>query len=198
MATSGSSADLFGLARHSVICGTCREIRGDAVGRFGSRFHQPCSCEPGQEAGVPLAGYDFPTAAELCRCCATVLLESGSKFAVWFCGSCHALVREFNDDAGSYVIPIGRHSFMAGLGIQGRALGDGSVARKFAVAMASWAGRIVWIEAWAPTITRSNLTVLGLATEGDVLLAEYLQRADEYGGQELTSPAAFKRLVAAL
>ena len=58
---------------------------------------------------------DFPTAAELCRCCGLELLQSGCKWSVWFCNDCKPRVLKLNQSVGAWVIPIRRHSLMHGL-----------------------------------------------------------------------------------
>jgi hypothetical protein len=104
--------ELFGLSGEAVVCGRCNRIRGEVPGRF--RQHCRCDPENGEERAP---GYDFPTATELCRCCGCQLVRSGSKYSFWFCDPCLELVRGFNDQVASYVIPVGRHSFHARLAL---------------------------------------------------------------------------------
>jgi hypothetical protein len=198
MVTPGSRTRLFGLADAAVICGACHEIRADVLGGSGICFEQRCSCQPRRHSEGALRGYDFPTAAELCRCCAGKLLESGSKYSVWFCEPCEHLVRTFNDEAGRCAIPIGRHSLMIPSGLPGHGADDGLAMRRFGLAIVSWAKRIDWIQAQAGAATRHNLVVLGLDPGSDVLLSDYLELVSRYDGSGLTSEGAFERLVASL
>jgi hypothetical protein len=60
--------------------------------------------------------FDFNERLHLCECC-FVPLGSGSKYSVWFCQGCRDAVVAFNRSVGSSVIPIGRHTFHAGIGM---------------------------------------------------------------------------------
>lgn len=101
----GTCTELFGtfyLAKQELVIHYCRCARVD---RFDPKHRWP--------------RFDFNVAAELCYCCGQVLLRSGIKFAVWFCDACKDQVRLLNARLGRYVVPIGRHSVMGGLGLGG-------------------------------------------------------------------------------
>jgi hypothetical protein len=57
--------------------------------------------------------FDFNERLHLCDCCHRVALTSGSKYSMFFCEPCKKRVVSFNDRLRFWLIPIGRHSFMA-------------------------------------------------------------------------------------
>jgi hypothetical protein len=100
------------------ICMTCRtlfEMRPPSP----DAPRQRCRCEP---ADPKEWRSDLTERAHLCGCCRLELLRSGSRWSVWFCDECKERVRELNARLGRYVIPIGRHSMMAGVGVPGQVL----------------------------------------------------------------------------
>ena len=99
-----------------LVCHSCLLLKGPVPGRTdGAR--QFCDCTPGEVRRAQSRwGGDFNTYAELCRCCGLVLLRSGSRFSIWFCTQCLEAIKALNRSAGRSLVPIGRHSFMNGVG----------------------------------------------------------------------------------
>jgi hypothetical protein len=80
---------------------------------------QMCLCRGyGQQARWE--GFDFNERIHLCECCVQHVLPSGSKFSVWFCEECRSRVVDLDRRVGIALIPLGRHSFMAGIALRGR------------------------------------------------------------------------------
>ncbi len=100
------------------VCNTCGDLFGPCreVGVSGDRtrqLEQLCACENGRKDQPKWERFDFNEVITLCRCCRGVVLQSGSRWSVWFCDQCKQRVQAVNDICESYVIPIGRHTIMA-------------------------------------------------------------------------------------
>lgn len=184
-------SELFGLSADAVVCGRCHLVRG----RVPGLFRQSCRCRP--ESGKRIPGYDFPRAAELCRCCGARLIRSGSRYSTWFCDPCLTLVRRFNEDARGYLIPTGRHSFHGRLALS---LSDGresSVVADFTAEVKQWFARMEWIGNWNGEAVRYNRELLELGS-GDLLLAGYLELVEDFATPEFSSEEALRRMARAL
>lgn len=104
------------------ICDVCQQPLGTEP-QPGYPTPQRCACDrPADEPVWP--GFDYNEHLHLCMCCRGVALPSGSRWSVWFCRPCRDRVRLYNDRLGHVVIPIGRHSLMAGIGIRGVELSE--------------------------------------------------------------------------
>jgi hypothetical protein len=182
---------LMGLGGDAVVCGACNLIRAEVP----ERFNQRCRCQP-PEIWEPIGGYDFPIAAELCRCCGGELVGSGSKYSIWFCDRCLELVRGFNAQLGTAVIPVGRHSFHSGLALSASDTQNRNVAA-FVLRVGSWFERLHRVDAWNGSAARFNRAILGLGAD-DVLLLSYLETLKGSGSAELVPEEAFGRMVGAL
>jgi len=114
------------VAAHLELCRECFGLRGPCFDTFSHcERTQRCACEPKE----PLwKAYDYNTAIELCRCCATETVRSGSRWSSFYCDACKAPVMHYNRAAGAPVIPIGRHSIMHGIILEG-ASADSPVSR---------------------------------------------------------------------
>ena len=97
------------------ICRSCLELYEVRRSR-----EQPQLCRCRTQADEPTWDlFDFNERAHLCECCLGVVLESGSKFSVWFCAECKERIMGFNARFGRTVIPFGRHSLMANVSLGG-------------------------------------------------------------------------------
>lgn len=124
------------------------------------------------DLGVSYARLDFATPVELCHCCGEELLASGSRWSVWFCGECAALVKALNERAGACVIPIGRHSLMNGASLTGGA--SEVQIDDFVVQVRGMSEAIDRLLRWANEIVRRNCAAASLDGTPDVPLSEYL------------------------
>lgn len=145
------------------LCVTCFKVYGFWWQNLGREFdpswswprYQCCAClyKEGQPLNAiePWSGFDFNEVVTLCHCCQGELLRSGSRWSVWFCQDCKEMVLQFNREAGSYIIPIGRHSAMGRspeLVLEGNARLDLESQRGFIVATVSLSDRMDILEAW--------------------------------------------------
>jgi hypothetical protein len=121
------------LAAHMELCRKCLVLRGPFFDSHnGCERVQRCGCAPRE----PLwNAFDYNCAAELCRCCASRVMRSGSKWSVFFCDACKGHVVAYNGGAGWNVIPIGRHLMMNGVALKTEDARKGSARRAFARGM---------------------------------------------------------------
>lgn len=181
------------------ICGRCLGLYEDL--RPDCR-EQRCACT--RSSTDPLwPGFDYNMRLDLCHCCLREALRSGSRWSVWFCGECKERVIAFDRRHGRAVIPIGRHSLMAGVGISGSQLakaGDPrteALVEDFGAKALSLFGAMDHLDVWRDRELARRLEVLGKA-KGDVPLAEYFT---ESNARALTDPSfsregSFRALVA--
>ena len=132
-------------------------------------------------AWVPISGeagerLDFPTPAELCRCCGRALLTSGSRYSIWFCDTCQPSVRALNQAAGRCVIPRGRHTFCNGIGTTPANQWQAEDIDRFVDDTRGLWDAMQLLERWAAEIVRRNCTELGLDVRPQVPLPTYLDR----------------------
>jgi tetratricopeptide (TPR) repeat protein len=171
------------------VCTECRRIYGFwhyQTGHMGSPgdgdYYQKCGCktlkpdtpQEGQ-AQEKWQGFDFNEVITLCHSCGQEILRSGSKWSVWFCKECKERVIEFNTQYQTTVIPIGRHSIMAGYKLSGKESQDENKVKEFVTNLNSLFDRIDLLEEWRGHIISRNLKSLGYPK--DVALAEYLSKA---------------------
>lgn len=158
------------------ICGTCLQIRGPVPGRSDGAT-QLCDCTPVEvRRQVPLWGGDENLYAELCRCCGLVLLRVRSKWSVWFCADCKPLVVAFNGSVGRAAVPIGRHTLMAGVGLDPAAK-DPAVIERVAGRMFGLFDAMGVLRAYTATAVARNLAAFGFEEGSDVALDAYLRHA---------------------
>lgn len=92
--------------RSFFVCRRCAQLREKEASE-GYPTPQRCGCDRGRAGDPRWDRYDFNEHLDLCRCCRMVALDSGSRWAVWFCGDCKDLARTFNGEVGRAVVPIG-------------------------------------------------------------------------------------------
>ena len=149
-------------------------------GSPGFATPQRCRCRHVDEPTWPR--YDFNEHLHLCECCRLVPLRSGSRWSVWFCDECKARVRDLNHTLGRYVIPIGRHSLMGGIGIAGAELaharhGDAVVLiERFSIQAGRWSESMDHLNAFAANRTVFLTGAVGLEVTRDVRLDIWLER----------------------
>lgn len=156
-----------------VVCGRCQRLRGGPIGAVGAvTVWQLCACSSTEEHRAQPRVGDHNTAAELCRCCGLELLDSGSKWSVWFCRTCLGRIKKMNQDAGRCLVPIGRHSLMNGVFLGRPKAKDRVVA--FANELQALFNRMGGTESWAGRAVRMNLYLAGLDAEVDHDVRVYL------------------------
>lgn len=118
---------------------------------------------------------DHLTVAELCRCCGVELLRSGSKWSVWFCKECKPRVEDLNRNAGTCVVPIGRHTLMHGIGVRGAdAVRDPVQLAAFAAAANDFMAKQDRLSQWASEIVKRNCARCALIGEQPIPMSTYL------------------------
>lgn len=155
------------------LCATCFRLAGPVSADPGEPIrYQRCLCERASTAEVSggeperWPRFDFNEAVTLCHCCAIELLESGSRWSVWFCDDCRVRVRRLNQELGFYLIPIGRHSLMGGLKLDGGAASDPAKVEQFVQGFGGFIERIDLLSAWSTKIIEENIGLLGRVLAG--------------------------------
>jgi hypothetical protein len=165
----------------TTVCGPC----GDVVGRARHRHErgfvmvQTGTCDVHTGPAEPRwPRKDFNRFVELCRCCGTVPLHSGSKWAVWFCPACNEQVGLLNQRLGRYAIPIGRHSVHAGRLLPAEA--DPVAVHTFLESMNASFEAMGVLQEWAHEVIRLNLRAIREDDDSLVPIAAYCQSAQKH------------------
>jgi hypothetical protein len=156
------------------ICSTCYDLYG-FFDYGGKCFYQKSDCQPHKDDPKWSYKPDFNEAITLCYCCGQEVLSSGSKFSVWFCRDCQELLKEFKS-LYRVVIPIGRHSIMAGIVLKGEDIQNQDAVTQFCNSFNTLFNRIDVLDSWRTWIMQENFKILSL--KDDVLLLDYLSARD--------------------
>ena len=168
-----------------MVCATCFEIYGPwhykkDVGALD--FFQVCAFNCPQdrwyEARWPTR-FDFNRVAELCYCCGQEVLKSGNKFSVWFCDECKERVTQFNTQYQRTIIPIGRHSIMAGYSLRAKDAHDPEMIKTFTKNLGNLSSGIDCLIEWKKFIHAENFKTLGCVN--DTPLKDYLVQTKKLG-----------------
>ena len=170
------------------ICSSCLDIYGFFYTDNGV-FYQKCDSECHHrdlKAGMPPSekkqarwdGFDFNEVATLCYGCGAALLRSGSRWSVWFCGTCKKRVSVLNQEMGEAVIPIGRHTLMNGIELKLEPEQKTSVSkrktREFADSFLQFGNRIDRLAQWKKISISQNCRAAEFVPGHDVGLMKYL------------------------
>jgi hypothetical protein len=180
-----------------VVCRNCGEMAGPwRLLRGTQGWEQLCACQSStlREQRIEIdqwIGFDFNELATLCYGCGTQVLRSGWRFSVWFCDDCKARVRRINEEFQFALIPIGRHSLMAGVGLNGSATRDEARIQRFVDQLGSLGQRVDVLRELARDTVRLNLERMAGGEQAAVSLVDYLHWL--HGRTELRQEA-FHRL----
>ncbi len=172
------------------LCGTCGGLF-ESSPQPGFPSPQRCSCGTHGEPRWPI--FDFNQHVDLCWCCRMELLISGSRWSYLLCGECQRRARDLNSGAGGLVIPIGRHSIMSGVAMEGGPhLDDGATRERalsaFADQMNDWMGSMDRLRAFKRARTVELVERLGLPEADGYQILEWLGKLEEAAARE---PAIF-------
>lgn len=156
------------------ICGTCFELYEEGP----LATSQLCACNSRREQ-PRWTGYDFNERAMLCRCCALIVVPSGSRWAPYFCRECQLLSMGASIWARRLIMPIGRHTIMHGwvprTPVPTLAAHDGdaeALAETVETGLNAVVNRTGHLWTWYRSLVPRHLAALGL--RGGVFLHEYL------------------------
>lgn len=174
------------------VCGTCFGLYES--GRPDD-LEQRCACQPQWAERWPR--FDFNTRAELCRCCGTEAVHSGSRWSPYFCRTCQQMAIGVSIWQRRLVFPIGRHTIMNNFvpdSVASTLAARHRCSRELAETVLS-AIRVMstgsdGLERWARIVVARNLERCGLPA--GVLLSEYLIAVKSTDG--LSRSAAFADL----
>lgn len=172
-----------------MVCSDCFEIygpwhyKGEAGGTPDINFFQFCGRDcpsqnrkpdmPLKEAGeAKWPRFDFNSVVDLCYCCGQEVLKSGSKWSEWFCEECKARVIKFNTQYQRTIIPIGRHSLMAGYRLGHNEVHNPGMIKAFTENMNNLFNTIDCLTKWKKFVLAENFKILGYLN--DTLLEDYL------------------------
>ena len=153
------------------VCGDCRDVVGPFYRLHGSLagdgpFDQRGTCprhEP-HKYDTAWRHFDFNRAVDLCYCCGTVPLTSGSRWSVWFCDDCKHQVGLLNGRHGRCIVPIGRHSVHHGCLLRGDQADDPVAVQMFADASKAAHVVINALADWYHIAVARNLEMFGAGT----------------------------------
>ena len=171
------------------LCRKCLVLRGPFFDSHnGCERVQRCGCEP---ADPPWNAFDYNRAAELCRCCASRVIRTGSKWSAFFCDVCKRHVVAYNGGTGWNVIPIGRHSMMNGVALSTRHVRQGSARRVFGRGLSEVVDGIVRLERFH----RTQVTCIASSIDGPGQTLPVPQYIDHAARSEPSASAVFAALV---
>lgn len=128
--------------------------------------------------------FDFNEIVTICYCCGKEVIKSGSRWSVWFCDECKEKVIHFNTQFQETIIPIGRHSIMAGYKLEGPEILSQEKIKSFTFNIKNLSSRIDIMFDWKKKVMAENFELLGYST--DVSLMLYLKEVKERGPSKLS------------
>ena len=175
--------------RAMMICADCFQIygswhdKGKVKGERKINLFQLCGGDcpsRNQKPGMPFKegeeatwpGFDFNRVVELCYCCGQKVLNSGTKWSVWFCDECKERVVQFNTQYQRTIIPIGRHSIMAGYYDRLNDIDKPEKIKTFTKKLNRLFGGMDGLYEWKKIILAKHFKTLGYFN--DTLLKDYL------------------------
>lgn len=186
------------------VCSRCARVYGSAQDVWGhSRqvLRQSCDCdgEDRTQPGTRWYGYDFNEHTTLCYCCGREPLKSGYKFSVWFCEVCKKQVFAFNKSYGMAVIPVGRHSLMNGIFLQGDPEPKWRDIEQFHGELMNFADSIGVLEEWSKQVVKRQLAALGpVVSQNLVFYLQELELREKNPRPGLPAPLSKKEAFEAL
>lgn len=175
--------------RYLQVCRDCARLWEAETGGRDRPPAQQCTCSGPPESWE---GWDVAEWARLCDCCLGEVLQSGSRWSVWFCEDCKRRVMGLNAAIGMPLIPIGRHSLMHG--ITAHPDGPEIQVEAFVEAMSGLSGRMGTLGDWKEHRLGAIFDAFGL-TSG-VTLADYLEALEQADEPEFDKETSFSRLAA--
>ena len=166
----------------TMVCGPCGDVVGPAKHRHEPDFVmvQKGTCAVHTAPAEPTWPWnDFNRFVELCQCCGTAPLHSGSKWAVWFCPACREQVDLLNQRLGRYAIPIGRHSVHGGRLLSAEQVDDELELHTFLDFVNSSSEAMRVLQKWAKLVIRLNLQAIGGDEDSVVPITAYCQATQE-------------------
>jgi hypothetical protein len=168
--------------RETLVCGPCADVVGPAKHRHVGDFVmvQTGTCAVHTRPSEPIWPWkDYNRFVELCRCCGTVALYSGSRWAVWFCPTCKEQVLLLNRRLGRYAIPIGRHSVHAGRFLSAKDIESAVAVHVFVESMNANFGAMELLRRWAKHVIRQNLRAIGEDDDAAIPITSYCRAAQK-------------------
>ena len=165
-----------------LVCGPCGDVVGPTQhpNQAGVTITQIGTCPVhGVEPAPRWAGFDFNRFVELCRCCGTVAIQSGSRWSVWFCPSCKEQVGLLNGRLGRCAIPIGRHSAHAGWLLRAADVDQPLAVQVFTDSFGAASRAMPILAEWAKITVVLNLRAIGWQEDHVARIEDYCRAVRE-------------------
>jgi hypothetical protein len=159
------------------VCGDCGDAVGPVPGWGGAIQRGPCPVHAHTDGDPRWTRGDYERGVQLCQCCGTVALASGSKFSVWFCATCKQRVLQLNRAHGRCILPLGRHSVHAGFLLPGAEASNPVSVHCFLTAVNSLNEPRQLTSEWGRLVVPMNLQELGLDASSVVSAGQYVELA---------------------
>ena len=167
----------------TMVCGPCGDVVG-AANHFkepGFVMVQAGPCPAHTVSTQEIwPSHDYNRFVQLCQCCGTVPLGSGSRWSTWFCPACREQVDLLNQRLGRYAIPIGRHSMHAGRMLQGGDSDDAIAVQTFMEFTNASSDAMKVLAKWAQHVVVLNLRAIGEDDDSVVPIHKYFRSAQKY------------------
>jgi len=147
------------------------EIKALYPERARESENQDCYCKE-RRRQKEWPGFDFNEIVTLCYCCGREVLNSGSRWSVWFCENCKERVVVFNTFVQRTIIPIGRHSMMSGYYLKGQDIHEKAEIENYAANVNQLFSGIDHLDKWRKYIIRENFKLFKISK--DISLFDYL------------------------
>ena len=153
-----------------LVCTTCGRLR--SVDSDGSVPPDRCRCtsDPHDDA---FSAEDL-IACSICASCALNIVRGHTKWHLLHCDNCRAHVHSLNEHAGRIVVPVGIHTIVNGLALQGGDVDSDAKVEAFAASMTSLFERISALGRHVDRLVTDRLATAGLDRFDTVSFEEYL------------------------
>jgi hypothetical protein len=161
------------------ICTTCWELKGPGA---------PCRCDrqaPSVPADETEEQQESGIGPWLCHTCQLAVIPPAGRWTLLHCDVCRPEIEQLNRDAGGLVVPLGIHSIVNGLSIQGgRDEVPDDELEEFAARLERMSRRIEWLTAHRRQRTEWLCNELGFADRRTVKLRTFVDKCRDRGFDE--------------
>jgi hypothetical protein len=169
------------------VCVDCRDIvglfhrlNGDPRGQSALVQRGSCPRHAAQAGEPSWSNFDFNRQVDLCYCCGTVPLSSGSRWSVWFCDECKEQVGLLNGRHGRCIVPIGRHSVHTGHLLRGEEVDDPIAVQIFFEATTAAHTVIGMLSNWCHIAIGGNLEAIDATMKSVTPIKEYCRKVHDH------------------
>lgn len=183
-------------------CQECFELKGTIQLSDGHSVKQKCACtRSSSEASwyVVFDGKrwfkDYNREYETCYCCGLEVIPSGSRWSLFYCQDCKAMIRKLNETLGFCLIPYGRHSIMNGVSIDKSNVDNKDAIKDFLLVTQGLFDRMGTCGSYRKSIARQQTAIVKM-NENDPVI-DLLLRSHNINRRQ-TKKEAFFQLVSSV